>query len=351
MPLDPTEGPYIIGAGGCSEDVQEEMEVYRQDMGTAFECFTGTIISGASRAGISGIVGDIPPCSIGSVRKIGYIPGNPPDDFEPHPSYKIFISKPLSHVSHEIVGPKEFTPLEPIQGWIDLLAAGVRPWDVRVLGINGGVISAFEYRMALSFGATVGVLKSSGRSAAELQTDSDWWNAPQLLWLPKDKMAMRAFVNPGESTLEKDQLERVGRVIHEKFLKEHRYANMDPAMMPWEELRDDLKQSNRAQAVYAAKILRSADYEVRESAIPAECPEFTGEEVERMAEMEHGRWIVERLRMGWSYGPNRDPVAKISPYLTAWKELPEEVKEYDRRAVRDCPECLRMAGLEVYRPD
>ena len=348
--LNPKDGPYIIVAGGCSEDVQEEMEAYRQDMGTAFECFTGTIICGASRAGISGIVGDIPPCSEGTVRKIGYVPGHPPDDFEPHPRYEIITSKRLSRVSHEIVGPKEFTPLEPIQGWIDLLAAGIRPWDVRVVGINGGAISAFEYRMALSFGATVGVLKSSGRSAAELQSDSEWWNAPKLLWLPKDKMAMRAFVNPGESTLEKDQLERVGQVIHEKFLEEHRYANMDPAMMPWEELRDDLKQSNRAQAVYAAKILRSADYEVRESAAPAECPEFTDGEVERMAEMEHGRWIVERLRMGWSYGPNRDPVAKVSPYLTAWKELPEEVKEYDRRAVRDCTECLKMAGLDIYRP-
>jgi len=344
-------GPYIIVAGGCSADVQEEMEGYREDMETAFECFAGTVISGGSRAGISGIVGDLSLCSQDSLRKIGYIPGTLPEDFEAHNNFERFEAKETSHDVRGLKQIAKFTPLQPLQGWIDLLAGGIKPWDVRVLGINGGAISAFEYRMALSFGATVGILKSSGRSAAELQSDVEWWSPPNLLWLPKDEMAIRAFVNPGETSLKKDQLERVAKVIHNKYLEEHRYTNIDPAMMPWGELREDLRQSNRAQADYAEKILRSVGYGVLEAAGTIEYPEFSDDEIERMAEIEHGRWIVERLKSGWSYGPKRDPKLKKSPYLAPWKDLPEEVKEYDRGAVREYPECLRMAGLEVYKLD
>jgi ppGpp synthetase/RelA/SpoT-type nucleotidyltranferase len=356
--LSPDQGPFMIVAGGCSSNVQEEMEEYREPMRTAFECYTGTIISGASNAGISGIVGDLDQCTGGEVRKIGYIPGTPPPDFEGHPSFVSFPSHRLSHVSHDIVGPRAFTPLEPIQSWIDLLAGGVRPGDVRVLGINGGAISGFEYRMALSFGATVGIVKSSGRSAAELQTDSEWWNAPDLLWLPKDGNAIRAFVNPGGISLDEDHAERLGQVIHERFLMENRYKNLDPAMMPWDELRDDLKRSNLNQANYAEKILRAVGWEVREMSnggdgIEGEDqwapPAFSDDEVERMAELEHGRWIVERLKSGWTYGPERDSQKRTSPYLIPWNDLPDEIRDFDRIAVGEIPECLKEAGLEVYR--
>lgn len=349
--LFPEEGPFMIVAGGCSSKIQDEMEEYRDCMKTAFDCYAGTIISGATNAGISGIIGDLDPCSGGTVRKLGYIPGKLPEDFEAHPSYDSFPSHRLSHVSHAIVGPRAFTPLEPLQGWIDLIAAGVRPKDVRVLGINGGAISAFEYRMALSFGATVGILKSSGRSAAELQTDSEWWGAPTLLWLPKDGSAMRAFVNPGIITLKDDQLQRLGRVIHEKFLEENRYKNLDPAMMPWDELRNDFKHSNLNQADYAEKILRTVGWGVREDGDEIDLPEFADDEVERMAELEHGRWIVERLKSGWTYGSKRVSGEKKSPYLVPWTNLPEDVKDFDRIAVREIPLCLKEAGLEVYRLD
>jgi len=249
----------------------------------------------------------------------------------------------------ELEEVSEFSPLEPIQAWIDLLSSGVKPWEVRILGINGGAISAFEYRMALSFGSTAGIVKSSGRSAADLQSDSEWWDAPNLLWLPKDEMALRAFVDPSRSTLRQAQLERVGEVIHTKYLQENRYKSIDPAMMPWEELREDLKESNRLQVDYAEKILRTAGYSVWDAEGMIEFPVFSMKEIEKMAVMEHGRWIVERLRAGWRYGPHRRPKEKMSPYLTPWNELPDEVKEYDRIVIREYPEVLAKAGLEVVK--
>jgi len=80
-----------------------------------------------------------------------------------------------------------------------------------------------------------------------------------------------------------------------------------------------------------------------------EFPVFSMKEIEKMAVMEHGRWIVERLRAGWRYGPHRRPKEKMSPYLTPWNELPDEVKEYDRIVIREYPEVLAKAGLEVVK--
>ncbi len=79
--------------------------------------------------------------------------------------------------------------------------------------------------------------------------------------------------------------------------------------------------------------------------------EFTPEEVELLAEMEHERWVLEREADGWTYGETRDVDAKISPHLRPWDELTEEVKEYDRETVRGIPEFLAKAGFEVHRMD
>jgi hypothetical protein len=77
--------------------------------------------------------------------------------------------------------------------------------------------------------------------------------------------------------------------------------------------------------------------------------EFTKDEIEIMAEMEHGRWNVERLSDGWRWGEKKDVDKKISPYLVGWDQLPENVKEWDREAVRAIPKLLESVGLEIRR--
>ena len=77
--------------------------------------------------------------------------------------------------------------------------------------------------------------------------------------------------------------------------------------------------------------------------------EFTAEQVEILAEMEHERWVDERLKDGWVYGSQRDPDKKISPYLVPWSELTEEVNDWDRNPVRKIPERLESCGLDIYK--
>ncbi|MBL9132194.1 MAG: hypothetical protein JNG86_13405, partial [Verrucomicrobiaceae bacterium] len=78
-------------------------------------------------------------------------------------------------------------------------------------------------------------------------------------------------------------------------------------------------------------------------------PGFTEEEIERMAEMEHGRWNVERLRQQWHWHPQRDPARKHSPWLVTWDKLPDDIRRYDRDNIRAFPRRLAELGLKVVR--
>ncbi|WP_289460262.1 RyR domain-containing protein, partial [Klebsiella pneumoniae] len=52
---------------------------------------------------------------------------------------------------------------------------------------------------------------------------------------------------------------------------------------------------------------------------------FSDEEVKRLAEMEHTRWVAERKAKGWQYHPTiRDPENKLSPALVPWTELEKD---------------------------
>jgi hypothetical protein len=70
--------------------------------------------------------------------------------------------------------------------------------------------------------------------------------------------------------------------------------------------------------------------------------------MERLAEMEHGRWNVERLLHGWRWAEVKDVRKKLSPYLVPWDKLPPEIQGYELDAIRGLPRKFHEAGLEVY---
>ncbi|MFZ0133455.1 MAG: RyR domain-containing protein, partial [Desulfobacterales bacterium] len=65
--------------------------------------------------------------------------------------------------------------------------------------------------------------------------------------------------------------------------------------------------------------------------------------------MEHGRWNVERLLLGWRYAETKDISKKHSPYLIPWDALPPDIKEYDFKIILTLPGKFKAAGLEIYQ--
>ncbi len=180
-PFHPSE-TIVIVAGACARSSEAAISDYQTVVASAFSGFHGVIVSGGTTAGISGVVGDIPDPE-GAIRKIAYLPsGRPPADLE-HPGYQRIITTTRG----------TYSPLDPIILWSDLLACRVDPKNVRLLGISGGELSGFEYRLALLMGANVGVIPESGRAALEIASDPAWCRAG-LFRLSKDLETIRAFL-------------------------------------------------------------------------------------------------------------------------------------------------------------
>ena len=323
------------------------MRDYAHLLTRALGTFDGTVISGGTREGVSGLVGDVSQAAPGRFQTIGYLPELIPKDAtrDDDPSRYDEIRHTKGH---------GFSPLEPLQNWIDLLASGLPIERVRVLGINGGAISAAEYRIALSLGAEVGLVSGSGREAGAIFTDSHWSGSQKLLDLPADADAVGAFVDRGRMELPDEVGETIARAIHEGYRRERTAssAHDDPALAEWLDLREDYQASNRDQARHVGEKLRAigCTYERANADPSATSPiAFTPDEVEIMARMEHGRWVVERLQAGWRPGDHRDPEKRTNPHLVGWSGLTEEVRELDRQTVRKIPEFLGEVGLQVRR--
>src|SRR5204863_10194786 len=127
--------------------------------------FAGTIVGGSTRAGVSELVGGI---SEGTKRPGLMSVGYHPELMRAGTSLDRRYTHLVSTDGHD------FSPLEPLQMWTDLLAAGVQPASVRLIGIGGGRIAGIEYQLALALGAQVGVFPESGRAAGEMLSDSFW---------------------------------------------------------------------------------------------------------------------------------------------------------------------------------
>ena len=150
-----------------------------------------------------------------------------------------------------------------------------------------------------------------------------------------------------------DFTEQLARSIHSAYVTlESGKGNTpatNPSMVPWEELPENLRQSNIAQAAgIGAKVEEIGAIVVPESAA-APAFAFTGQEIEHLAQLEHQRWMSEKLNAGWRYGQPRDDERKIHPDLQDSDYLSEADKDKDRSAVRTLPATLHNAGFQILR--
>jgi hypothetical protein len=156
--------------------------------------------------------------------------------------------------------------------------------------------------------------------------------------------AMRAGMN-----------EQLARAIHESY-RRYAYAQGDSVehkelVQPWDWLPEDLKDSNREQAWDIGRKLAMVGL----SAIPRVGANTDGgltlsdQDIDKLARVEHRRWMNERIAKGWRHGPVRDNDRKLHPDLVDWEYLPEASRDEDRSAVRAIPEYLAAAGLQIVR--
>ena len=146
--------------------------------------------------------------------------------------------------------------------------------------------------------------------------------------------------------------EPFAEALHSRWRKEKLEKGEDAPT--WDELDESRKESSRAQArdirvkvhKYGCTIVPLDDWDAKHFA-------FEDEEVEELARDEHKRWNHERAANGWRQvdgAIKSDPIAKTTPYMVPFDELPDDIAEYDRMFVREIPKILASAGLQIKRP-
>ena len=71
--------------------------------------------------------------------------------------------------------------------------------------------------------------------------------------------------------------------------------------------------------------------------------------IENIAEKVHNIWMANRIKDGWSYGPERNDSLKQTPCIVPYNDLPEIEKEYDRNTVKTTINALYELGYNIQK--
>jgi hypothetical protein len=148
--------------------------------------------------------------------------------------------------------------------------------------------------------------------------------------------------------------EILARAVHEQYVanesRKGATPETNPSMVSWEELPESLRESNRNQVEHIRVKLETIGCDIsvtNEWEVPP--LQFTPEEVELMARMEHERFLGEGLKRGLTHSPAQSSGKRASPALVPWEKVPEEEKEGYRNSVRQLSELLAKAHFQIYR--
>ncbi|MFO7611988.1 MAG: RyR domain-containing protein [Clostridia bacterium] len=146
-------------------------------------------------------------------------------------------------------------------------------------------------------------------------------------------------------------IESLAREIHSRYneKQKERHPGKTPEFPSWDSLPETLKYSNIRQARAMVDKLRKINCHVGGDLEAEPVVEFTADEIEYLARLEHDSWVEERVAGGWKHSETKDIGKKLSPFIKPYDELEEIEKDLDRDSIRNIIPLLKEVGLDVYR--
>jgi hypothetical protein len=125
---------------------------------------------------------------------------------------------------------------------------------------------------------------------------------------------------------------------------------MNPqANVPWHELPEFMKMSNRWRADHTPLLLALAGFHVEEDVNTPSVLELTREETDLLAQLEHRRFTIERRLVDWMTDDSWQHLQRTHPHLADWSMLEEDQHDWNRREVTKLPRLLAGLGIELRR--
>ena len=118
----------------------------------------------------------------------------------------------------------------------------------------------------------------------------------------------------------------------------------------FDELPNEIKYYNFRHMDSYIKRLKKLNYKIVEKedkGTPID--EFKDNEIEYLSKEEHKDWMMNKLNLGWIYGPQKDENKKTNPSLVQWKHLTQEIQEETRNTYRNFPRICDNVGLKVIK--
>ncbi len=135
-----------------------------------------------------------------------------------------------------------------------------------------------------------------------------------------------------------EQHDNAAKIIHKMYYDDQIALGETPesnsSLIPWENLSEDMKDSNRGQADHLSIKLRAIGLTLKDVLNMSEPLSFSPQQIRLLAKMEHQRWMADKLLDGWQATTGKkDPKQKLTPLLIDFDDLPEDEKDKDERAV------------------
>ncbi len=255
-----------------------------------------------------------------------------------------------------------------------------RPGKSDVLEIDRGVLRALLRIPAYAHGArSVEAIIAMSQLAGKTRfTRSSVPSAGQLALHLDAREFVRLMQEP---QLSEDQVDELAPVIHRAFVadmraKGYRYGTVTndrrkthSSLVAFEKLPASEQEQNRDSARSIPAKLAEAGFTVVPDSL-GRGARLSKTVIDRLARLEHERWVRMKIEQGWRHGARTDKPRRIHQALLPWPkprtrqewserygpggyeamgrtELPEREKVKDRRIVRQIPALLKKAGLVV----
>jgi hypothetical protein len=166
-----------------------------------------------------------------------------------------------------------------------------------------------------------------------------------------------------ETELNKELIEKLAEAAHEVFcedlrMKGYRYGTVTDkekkvhsALLPYAKLPSNEKEQNRRTVRDIPYKLAYAGYTIAPAAGAVAGVVFSDAEIEKLAEIEHERWMKEKLNQGWRYAKATDKKRKLHKDLVTWRDLSFDEREKDIVLVSAIPGILEKAGYIMVKVD
>jgi hypothetical protein len=151
-----------------------------------------------------------------------------------------------------------------------------------------------------------------------------------------------------EETLSADvllgsHLDAFAQALQEEYRLRPRDTINPAADVPWHELPEFMKMSNRWRADHTPLLMELAGLHVARDVQSPVVVALSPEQIELLAELEHRRYTIERRLIEW-----RQSIQRFSTHLEDWDHLSEEYKEDNRKEVAGLPKIMARLGMEIH---